>query len=333
VWTGSVSELAAAPDGTIWVLHELDFEKKRWLEHYAHDGSLLATSTHIDRGGPNAAARQHLAVDAQSRAWVVTYLRVTDDEADDDFYETLTLRGFDAQAKQLRPTQSFHALAESFIHVRADGVITLVGNRSRYEPEGSVLRLDASGELLWNQTAVVTLGETGGVAGIVVHDDGASTVLGARARSSSTSSSVAQTYFSLASFDSTGRPAGAFLMAADLGLGSPPELAAGPKKSVVVSGVRGGEHLVQSFPADGSVGFAYLFPGGLTSLAVDRATGNVYSQTTSGVAVITAGGAACGIAPLSGPFDPSWMATGGLEYSDGGLYYADRYAFGRWRWE
>jgi hypothetical protein len=333
VWTGSVAELAVAPDGTIWVLHELDFEKKRWLEHYRHDGSLLGSSTHIDRGGPNAVARQHLAVDTQSRAWVVTYLRVPDDGGDDDVYETLALRVFDADGKLVRSAQSFHALAESFAHVGADGFTTLVGNRSRYEPAGSVLRLDGAGELLWNQTAVVILGEAGGVTGLVVHDDGSSTVLGARARSSSTSSSVAQTYFALSSFDATGRPAGAGLISADLGLASPPQLAAGPGKSIVVSGVRGGEHLVQSFPADGSAGFAYLFPGGLTSLAVDRATGDVYSQTANGVGVISANGAACGVAPLVAPFDPSWMATGGLEFSHGALYYADSWGFGRWRWE
>jgi hypothetical protein len=333
VWTGSVSELAVAPDGTIWVLHEQDFEKKRWLEHYGHDGALLGTSTHIDRGGPNAAARQHLAVDTQSRAWVATYLRVSDDAGDDDVYETLTLRVFGADGKMVRSAQSFHALAESFAHVNADGMTTLVGNRTRYEPAGSVLRLDGVGKLLWNQTALVVLGEAGGVTGLVVHDDGSATVLAARARSSSTSSSVAQTHFALSSFDAMGRPAGADLIPADLGLASPPELAAGPGKSVVVSGVRGGEHLVQSFPADGSAGFAYLLPGGLTSLAVDRATGNIYSQTANGVGVITANGAACGIAPLVAPVDPSWMATAGLEFSNGALYYADSWAFGRWRWE
>jgi hypothetical protein len=334
VTTGTVADFAVAPDGSIWVLHVELLGMKSWLEHYGPEGSLLAASAFIGLGGPHASARQHLSVDSLGRAWLTTYVQVSGGDADDAFIESVTLRGFDAEGQQLAPTQQFDALAESFAHVGADGAVTVAGNHARYQPRGSLLRLDGNGELLWNQTGVVTLGEGGGITGIVVGDDGASTVLAARARQGSMPGvDPGASFYSLTRFDPAGRAAGAGLIASALGGLSMPRIERSSGDTVVVSGMRGGDHLVQSFPADGSPGFAYLVSGALPSLAVDRATGDVHSQTLGGVATISGGGATCGVASLVGKFDAAWFALGGIEFLAGKLYYADSWVFGRLRWE
>jgi hypothetical protein len=275
-----------------------------------------------------------LTVDSESRAWLMTYVQISGSDADDEFIESVTLRGFDAEGQQVAPTQQFDALAESFVHVGADGSITVAGNHARYQPRGSLLRLDGSGELLWNQTGVVTLGEAGGITGLVVGDDGSSTVLAARARQGSMPGvDPGASFYSLTRFDQAGRSAGAGLIASALGGLGMPRIEASSGDTVVVSGIRGGDHLVQSFPSDGSAGFAYLVSGALPTLAVDPATGDVHSQTPGGVATISGGGAACGVTPLVGKFDAAWVALGGIEFFEGKLYYADSWVFGRLRWE
>jgi hypothetical protein len=307
---------------------------RSWLEHYAADGSLVAASGFIGLGGPNGMARQHLAVDSQSGAWLMTYLQIAAGDADGDFIENVTLRGFDVGARQLAPTQRIDALAESFVHVGADGAVTVAGNLERYQPGGSLLRFDGDGELLWNQTGLSTLGEAGGISGIAVADDGSSTVLVARSRPSSMpGGDPGASLYALTRFDPAGRSAGTGLITSAFWNLTPPRIEAGLGDLLIVSGIRGGDHLVQSFPSDGSAGFAYLVSGALTSLAVDRVSGDVYSQAVGGVAKISAGGATCGIAPVLGKFEATWFASAGIELFADKLYYADSWVFGRLRWE
>ena len=89
---------------------------------------------------------------------------------------------------------------------------------------------------------------------------------------------------------------------------------------------------MQSYPADGSTGFAYEMRAPVASAAtLDPASGDLFVMTADGVAVIPRGGESCLIA--AAPLDPFGNPRGmrELDYSQGSLYYAEQWGFGRWR--
>jgi hypothetical protein len=331
---GGLRELAVAPDGTIWTLHEDMNVVRTWVEHHRPDGTLIGVSEH--RSLTNM-TEQHLAADATSRGWVMSYVR-TAASASQDYTETSTLHGYESDGTPSGPSLQFAYVAGAVLAQGPDEALTLAGSAMQNEKSGVVLRLDAAREPQWIQTLVTTdgLGVGVGVSGLVVHADGGSAVLTERARDLARDKAS----FGVARYRADG------LLSSDTALGQPflggfrLALAGDPAGNLVVVGPSGSEpvgssgaawplEIAEGVPASGGPGWAWELKGHVPAVTVDPESGSAFVVASDGIAIIPANGETCTLAAGI----RSGLNLRELEYAGGAIYYGEQWGFGRWKLE
>lgn len=344
---GSVLALRVAPDGTLWVLHDdvsssIGNGHSIWLVHHDADGAELAQTPKIGQGSAMTTAQ--LSVDAHGNAWLAVYRNQAGPTADDDYTESVTLRGYDYDGEPVGPARAFSALAGAVAFVSADGEATVAGSAAHYLPRGTVLRLDANGDVLWTQPNIRTNGtnQGPGLAALVVHSDGSSTVLAERSRSYGGTNPMGLAVFGLARVGDDGSSVWEGVLDTSFVDGTSVSLVGDGADGLLLTGtldsspdVSAQRLLLQSFPADGGAGFAFEYGGPRASEpVVDLESGEIVTQCGRDSFLVAApDGSSCGIERIAwstgeGPYGFSTFAA-----APGAFYYSEQWGFGRLRRE
>jgi len=323
---GAVQKIVLAPDGTAWTL--LRDEAAQWVEHYTADGQLVGRGPRMEVEGGPAFTVADLSAGGDGHAWVVSYTQTVGETADDAFSEWVTLDEFDADGALLHAPLALTGLGGSLVAAGPGGDVTLAGNAANNAHQGSLLRLTQAGEPRFVQSGVQTDGQgvNAGIAGLLVHADGSTTIL-----SQLSQSLGGETVFGVSRFDAVGTPGGYWAVPTIFAGGYTGALAGDANDNLVVAGMVGDStSVVETFPGDGRVSWAFEVPANYTpSVAFDSGRGRVFAGAWGGVAVIASSGASCGIAELPPEIGFLSLPPGSLAFGNGALYYADSLGFGR----
>jgi hypothetical protein len=321
---GALQGFAVAPDDSVWgLLLEGD---ALWLDRFDTEGTLVARSPllEVDAG---AFLSWDLSADEEGRAWLVSYTQSAGPTADDDFTERVTLQGFEPNGAPPSEPLLLGGLASSLVVAGPHGELTIAGNAAQNAHRGSLLRLSAAGEPRWIQSGVTTDGHgvAAGVAGLVVNEDGASTVVTQLYQAGNLAT------FGISRFDAEGAPAGSWALPAPFAAGYTAGLASDPAGNLAVSGMLTDDTgVVEGFSADDAMGWAFELAASYTpAVAIDTERGFVFAGGSRGIAVVAPGGASCGTAPLAVGSLGLTLPPGALRFANGALFYADQAGFGR----
>jgi hypothetical protein len=322
---GALQGFAIAPDDSVWAL-VLEGEAL-WLDRFDADGAHVARSPSHEVDVVGTFVSWDLSADEDGRAWLVSYTETAGPTADDDFTERVTLQGFESDGAPLSEPLLLAGLATSLVVAGPSGELTIAGSAAQNAHRGSLLRLSTAGEPRWIQSGVTTDGRgvAAGVAGLVVKEDGASTVVSQLFQAGNL------TTFGISRFDAEGTPAGSWALPTPFTAGYTAGLASDPAGNLAVSGMHTDDSgVVEGFSADDAMGWAFELAANYTpAVAIDRERGFVFASGSRGIAVVEPGGASCGTAPL--PVRGLTLPPGALRYANGALFYADQAGFGRLR--
>jgi hypothetical protein len=322
---GTLQSFVVLSDGTVWTL--LGDEMSMWLERYTATGELAARGPTLPLPALRDFTTQDLGADDSGNAWVVTYTQVAGATADDDFSEDVTLHRFGTDGAPVGDPLELFGLANSLVVAGPAGAVTIAGNGAENAHRGSLVRLAESGEAEWIQSGVSTDGHgvSAGVAGLVVHADGSSSIVSELSRTGSGA------VYGVSRFGADGTPGGMWHLPTTLVSGYSAGIAASPAQDLAVSGMlTDSEGVVEYFPAAGGFAWAFSMQAGYApAVVIDPDSGRVFAGVANGIAVIEPGSATCGVTML--PPARLWASIppGSLRFAAGGLYFADQAGFTR----
>jgi hypothetical protein len=293
-----MSRLAAAPDGSAWVLGHLregDYRQKYILSHFAADGTLLGSTDVKWTSDRYTSLTAELAVDAEGLAHVVSYsVRAVD--ADSELQQRVVIDTFDASLLRVADPITFLGASETLIEA-AGGKLALAGDKGVINRGGWIGVLDESRRLLWNQTRVNSGGHAG-VTALTFAADGNATVLMDRG-----SGGGATTRFGLSRFGATGNTLWDLNLTTEFESGYQGALAQDESGNVVVGlflippAFPAQPTLLESFDGAGQLRWAMTVEasrGGLAPLiATEGGTNRVLIATKDGILAIASDAASC----------------------------------------